>query len=366
MCYLGFSSAKKGKRVNWDKVKLLMLLNASRGNKATGLWCPKMVFKATVGAEEFISRAKWDSMNVKHTFWHGRYPTHGENSVPNAHPHTFDNFTVVHNGVLYGYEKKSTDYSGRVCDVDSQVIPMVLQNEGHAGLTDLSGAAALVWYDDRKPNSIFIYRHTNPLFLGEVDGVLYGASIESSLHAIGCNATRSIKEHQVCEIVAGEIVSVIDIVPPKEGSWGNWEDYGYSAGGYNDKYWENYGKNSSKKHQGTVVDHDTAVASLFDEKPKGDVSQSKLEARERATFPSMYDLIQIKNCFWNNKPVYIDNVGDYWGYSKQYMRWMELIEIDDGEWQYYDSFTKKCGEADVYEGNKILSDEEFAERVVHV
>ncbi len=111
---------------------------------------------------------------------HTRWATHGEPSDVNSHPHSGDNVTIVHNGIIENY-KKLKDYllsQGRsfVSDTDTEVVAQLLDFyycRHHDPVRaiietteDLEGSFALGILFNDYPEYIFALRRESPLIVG--------------------------------------------------------------------------------------------------------------------------------------------------------------------------------------------------------
>jgi glucosamine--fructose-6-phosphate aminotransferase (isomerizing) len=120
---------------------------------------------------------------------HTRWATHGEPSSINAHPHTTEEASVVHNGIIENYTSLKQDLLdlGYVfkSETDTEVVAGLLQHNLSAGLSPvdasrltiakLSGAFALVFMFE-KHNLLFATANKTPLVLGIAPSGVYIAS----------------------------------------------------------------------------------------------------------------------------------------------------------------------------------------------
>lgn len=130
-------------------------------------------------------RLKGLPRNAKAVILHTRYATHGSvDDNRNNHPVLSPNnrLALVHNGVIWNhdevrrYELKEFD---TLPDVDTSVIPAVLQKFGTAGVEHLSGDAAVAWLDASNPEVVNLARlESSPVsFTQTDDGSLVFASM---------------------------------------------------------------------------------------------------------------------------------------------------------------------------------------------
>ncbi|MFI3255969.1 MAG: glutamine--fructose-6-phosphate transaminase (isomerizing) [Psittacicella sp.] len=112
---------------------------------------------------------------------HTRWATHGKPAVKNAHPHSSDNFMIVHNGIVenYDYLKTSLIEKGYKfsSDTDTEVIAHLLDleyKENKDTLACLQNVAkelgdnygAIVVLNKFEPNSLVAIRSAGPLVIG--------------------------------------------------------------------------------------------------------------------------------------------------------------------------------------------------------
>ena len=94
---------------------------------------------------------------------HNRAATFGEVTEENAHPFVFDHITGVHNGSLIDWR----DLEGYTeFDVDSMAIFKTIAEKGidHCW-KNFTGAAALVWWDEKEETLNLIHNNQRPLFV---------------------------------------------------------------------------------------------------------------------------------------------------------------------------------------------------------
>jgi asparagine synthetase B (glutamine-hydrolysing) len=124
---------------------------------------------------------------------HTRYATHGSTSVPaNNHPIASPDgsISLVHNGVIYNHELVRKQFSFKLPEVDTSVIPAILQKFGHQRFDMLDGDAAVAWLDDSDRGVLRVARVSHsPLVIAQLfDGSFVFASTEELLR----NALKSL------------------------------------------------------------------------------------------------------------------------------------------------------------------------------
>jgi hypothetical protein len=117
---------------------------------------------------------------------HTRLATHGAvTDNRNNHPVTSPagNIALVHNGVIYNHNQVRSKVDGNLPDVDTSVIPAVIEQQGVASLNLLDGDAAIAWLDKRDQGTLHLARYQHsPLCVAQLeDGSFVFASTEQLL-----------------------------------------------------------------------------------------------------------------------------------------------------------------------------------------
>lgn len=117
---------------------------------------------------------------------HTRLATHGSvNDNRNNHPVVSPdgNIALVHNGVIYNHQYVRSFIDAKLPDVDTSVIPAVIEQRGIASLNKLDGDAAIAWLDLRDPDTLHLARYQHsPLVVAHIeDGSFVFASTEQLL-----------------------------------------------------------------------------------------------------------------------------------------------------------------------------------------
>ncbi|MDP1915490.1 MAG: glutamine--fructose-6-phosphate transaminase (isomerizing) [Myxococcales bacterium] len=121
---------------------------------------------------------------------HTRWATHGRPSDENAHPHTFEGVSVVHNGIIENHLALKAELKGRghvfSSETDSEVFAHLIRDELKAGKTLpdavraatklVKGTYALVVVTGSEPNHIVCTRESQPMVLGLSEGQNFVAS----------------------------------------------------------------------------------------------------------------------------------------------------------------------------------------------
>ncbi len=122
---------------------------------------------------------------------HTRWATHGAPTATNAHPHSSDKVTVVHNGIIENYEilRENLEYEGYKfsSDTDSEVIPHLIslfmesgalspQAAAMGAINMLEGAYALGILFEGEEEFFCATRKGSPLAIGYGEDAMYVAS----------------------------------------------------------------------------------------------------------------------------------------------------------------------------------------------
>lgn len=117
---------------------------------------------------------------------HTRWATHGAPTDINAHPHTYQKFTVVHNGIIENFESLKSGLAGEgfLSETDTEVIAHLLQKNYDGDLMRtlartaaiIKGSYALAVLCADFPGKIALARHDNPILVGQGKGEFFVAS----------------------------------------------------------------------------------------------------------------------------------------------------------------------------------------------
>ncbi len=124
---------------------------------------------------------------------HTRWATHGKPSVHNAHPHTYGQITLVHNGIIENFEelKQLIDVSKLKSQTDSEVLAAVINHFYHKtndlleatklSLLSVKGTFGIIMISPVAPNQIIAARRGSPVVIGIDDNQYYIASDPSAI-----------------------------------------------------------------------------------------------------------------------------------------------------------------------------------------
>jgi len=184
-----------GSSINIDKFKLLLLLNKSRGEHATGITDGINIFKKAIPADKFIIEYKegFEKLKVNSTsiiIGHTRKSTDYSTSSKDecAHPFHYDNIIGVHNGRIFNSEDIEEEFNVKL-DVDSEAIFYLLSKKDleetiEQRLNRLKGKYAVAWYNWEEADKLHLVKHDAELSYAVVDGNLYVSSDKEHLKSI--------------------------------------------------------------------------------------------------------------------------------------------------------------------------------------
>lgn len=166
-------------------------------------------------------RLKGLPRNAKTVILHTRFATHGTiNDNSNNHPvlSPDNRIALVHNGVIWNHDtvRRSELSEFKLPEVDTSVIPAVIQKYGIEGVKHLSGDAAVAWLDSREPDVLNLARlESSPVaFTQLADGSIVFASIgymlEDALALMGLThgAILIMDELEYYQLKFGHIIKV--------------------------------------------------------------------------------------------------------------------------------------------------------------
>ncbi|MGD9808116.1 MAG: glutamine--fructose-6-phosphate transaminase (isomerizing) [Deferribacterales bacterium] len=119
---------------------------------------------------------------------HTRWATHGKPSFENAHPHSSEGLTIVHNGIIENYlELKGMliAQGAKFCsETDTEVVAHLLKSNYDGDivkavqktLKQIIGSYALGVITENEPDKIVIARKDSPLVIGIGEGEMFAAS----------------------------------------------------------------------------------------------------------------------------------------------------------------------------------------------
>lgn len=264
------------KRPNIASLKLMTLMQISRGRAATGFQIGKHITKRATAPDTFFTSLVWSNntrLTTNIAMLHNRMPTSGVNNEDNAHPFVYpvedsDHFaSFIHNGTLTNVDELCANYNldKKQFDVDSKLLGHIIFNYGFDVLSQYKGAAAFVYQDTRFKDTLWVWKGASrqltevveeerPLFYAKKESGMYLASTKDALVA-GTDSLLTkifaVPDNTLYKIVAGEIVeeTIYDRshIPKKETAYYSGRSYHEvnGKGSANDVFGYGYGNNGT-------------------------------------------------------------------------------------------------------------------------
>ena len=179
----------------------LLILDSIRGEHSTGVAGVShngvRIAKVVGDPFELFRSRQWTEVMQpvnKVLIGHNRYATTGAVNKKNAHPFQIDNIVGAHNGTL---TNKYQLLDGFTFDVDSEALYNHMEKKGlESLLKTMSGAWALVWWDQRDSTLNFLRNKERPLYVASLKagGVIFWASEKWMLEVALSRANMEVKE----------------------------------------------------------------------------------------------------------------------------------------------------------------------------
>lgn len=222
MCGIAGFSLSRNSVVNPRKLSHALLCGIeSRGSQASGFaWDDGKssgVFKCDVAGSSLSLRGM--PRSASSVILHTRYATHGSTKVmANNHPvmSPDNSIALVHNGVIYNHSRVREEFAQfSLPEVDTSVIPAIVQEHGWERFDMLDGDASVAWLDESDKGVLRVGRLSHsPLFVAQVkDGSFVFASTEQILLEALAGLKLSVvwfqkvAERTLFEVFAGRIIS---------------------------------------------------------------------------------------------------------------------------------------------------------------
>lgn len=189
MCGIGGFSLAQGSKINPRKLSNALLTGLeSRGSQASGFAWQANNQSGFYKHDTAGSRLSIRSMprGASTAILHTRLATHGSvKDNANNHPvmSPDQNIALVHNGVIYNHTRVRKELPFTLPEVDTSVIPAILQQYGYERFDMLDGDASVAWLDQSQAGILNVGRFSHsPLWISQVaDGSFVFASTEAIL-----------------------------------------------------------------------------------------------------------------------------------------------------------------------------------------
>jgi glutamine phosphoribosylpyrophosphate amidotransferase len=328
MCSIaGYSLSENSKIQPRKLAKALLREMDVRGNQASGYaWQSSTgsgIFKRDVSGSQISMKPM--SRGTRVAVLHTRYATHGSTkNNANNHPVLSPDKSValVHNGVIYNHEMVRGEIPHRLPEVDSSVIPALLQTfkRDTDSFDKLDGDASIAWLDDNDKLTLKVARITHsPLCIAMLkDGSFVFASTEGmlivALESIGITPiyTEVISEKTLLTVENGSLVN-IETLPEIDPKYVQKFSYNYAG----------YRSMTSGGHSVKATDWDNdwyvqmpnvgQPTDYYGEDLEGYYADESEPAMGNLNDPAFYGFPRVVDYFCNEYGEYFDEYGSFMG-----------------------------------------------------
>lgn len=158
---------------------------------------------------------------------HTRWATHGKPTLKNCHPHSSENFILVHNGIVENYLQLKNEFNIQTkTDTDSEIIAHLLEVKFNKNLkkteeinenilnsikfvsNKLIGSWAVGFICKKIPNKIYVFKKSNPLIVA-TNGV--DCAISSDINAFDDGKKTkctyyTLQDGNICELSLNNLI----------------------------------------------------------------------------------------------------------------------------------------------------------------
>tara|TARA_R100000365_G_C2748096_1_gene78857 strand:+ start:4479 stop:5684 length:1206 start_codon:yes stop_codon:yes gene_type:complete len=203
--------------INFQDAKVfqqLLFVDTLRGSHSTGVATNNtdnevQVYKRALSAPDFLQLKQGGtiSSSIQGDFLmgHNRYATQGQVNDANAHPFTYGNITLAHNGTLID-QTTLPDHKDFPVDSENIAYAMGQTSNPEEVISILKGAFALTWYNDHMMEFYIVRNDERPMWIAKhkTRNVYYYASEMYMLEAI---LTRNDVSYELKELPAGTVAT---------------------------------------------------------------------------------------------------------------------------------------------------------------
>lgn len=194
--------------------KQLLFVDALRGPHSTGVSINGadnvvQTYKKSVNSTDFLQLKAGEKISgtvvTDFLLGHNRYATQGAINDQNAHPFTYGNVTLAHNGTLTT-QSNLPDYKNFAVDSENIAYAMGLTEDPEDVISELKGAFALTWWNDFECKFYIVRNDERPMYVAHNTSrdVYYYSSEELLLEAI---LSRNNIDYTITELKAGNLQS---------------------------------------------------------------------------------------------------------------------------------------------------------------
>ena len=203
--------------INFQDAKVfqqLLFVDTLRGSHSTGVATNNAqneveVYKRALSGPDFLQLKKGSaissSLQGDFLLGHNRYATQGLVNDANAHPFTYGNVTLAHNGTLID-QTTLPDHKDFTVDSENIAYAMGLAKNPEEVISVLKGAFALTWYNDHTMEFHIVRNEERPMWIAKnsTREVYYYASEKYMLEAI---LTRNDIKYELKELPVGVVAT---------------------------------------------------------------------------------------------------------------------------------------------------------------
>lgn len=270
-----------------------------RGNMASGFaWQDNEhmgFYKAPVAGSK-LSLKKMPK-NVRNVILHTRLATHGAISDNrNNHPvlSPDENIALIHNGVIYNHAQVRKELAMTLADVDTSVIPAIIEQRGLDSIDLLDGDAAIAWFNRKEHDTMHLARYQHsPLVMAQVEdgsfifcsteALMWKALIELDLMPVWMETASELEYFTIRDgvVISKSMLPEPKYVEPKyDYSYYRHQTSGAKSSYYgdpwadDDKYWNEDTGYSDKRHTPYAIDGWNTDLELFDDDDDDDYDET--------------------------------------------------------------------------------------------
>lgn len=153
--------------------KQMLFVDALRGPHSTGVAVngsdnEVQVYKRAVNSTDFLQLKAGETIastvNTDFLLGHNRYATQGAINDANAHPFTYGNVTLAHNGTLTD-QSTLPDHTNFKVDSENIAYAMGLAEKPEDVISKLIGAFALTWWNDNECKFYIVRNDERPMYV---------------------------------------------------------------------------------------------------------------------------------------------------------------------------------------------------------
>lgn len=345
MCGIGGFSLSKTSKINSRKLANAMLTELDvRGNQASGFAYQSAkgsgFFKNAVAGSKLNLRSMSNKASV--AILHTRYATHGTiKDNANNHPvlSPDENISLVHNGVIYNHDIVRKELPFRLPDVDSSVIPAILQNfdNDFEKFSMLDGDASIAWLDESELFTLRVARVSHsPLTIAQSkDGSFFFASTETilrnALKRVGIKITyiEQVPERTLLTVQSG-VIQEVRLLPQLDKKYEtNW--------GYDYSHYRNLTSGNKGRSSNTTPSYVKYQSAFGDVEVPNDWAYAGDEP-----FFDEDDFPQVDGLSANMYGEYFDRQGSYVGTVEDLLEW-GYIDFDGTTYKWDDGWALAWG-----------------------